>query len=279
MPDLTEKIGLGTVQFGTDYGIANTRGIVPKQEVNAILDLFKSRGGRILDTASAYGTAEEVLGSFDLNDFDVVSKWMPPAEGQSIADLLKESLTKLGLEKLYGYLAHRPLYVLDHPDSWQEVLQLKKQGLVRRIGFSLNRPEELKALEQAGITPDLIQVPYNYFDRRFDTVCLDFKEKGGEVHSRSAFLQGLFFVPSERLDPHFDEVKQILSRLQDDESNLAGELLGFALQNPWADAVIIGVDNVEQLLLNYKSLISVNGLPPFDKSISDSILIPSNWKL
>lgn len=279
MPDLSEKIGLGTVQFGSDYGIANSNGIVPEEDVEAILNFFRARGGRILDTASAYGTAEEVLGKFDLNGFDVVSKWMPPTNKQSISDLLTGSLNKLRIEKFYGYLAHRPYYVLENPERWQEVLQLKKQGLVDKIGFSLNRPEELTALKKAGLTPDLIQVPYNYFDRRFDNVCSKFKEKGGEVHTRSAFLQGLFFVPSEGLNPHFDEVKGILSVLQNNNLNLAGELLGFALQNPWADSVIVGVDNEKQLKMNFELIDSVSGLPVYEKSISDSILIPSNWNL
>lgn len=277
MPDLTEKIGLGTVQFGTDYGISNEHGIVPEEEVAAILDVFKTNGGRIIDTARTYGTAEEVLGKINLNGFKVVSKWLPPVERQSISELLDQTLSKLRLEKLYGYLAHRPNYILENPDCWQEVLDLKKDGVVDKIGFSLNKPEELIALKKAGMSPDLIQVPYNYFDRRFIKVCRDFKQQGGEVHTRSAFLQGLFFVPSEKLTPHFDEVKPFINKLQKNYSNLAGELLGFALRNPWADSVIVGVDNVKQLISNYRSLVYLTGLPLFDKSISDSILMPSNW--
>jgi len=279
MPDLTEKIGLGTVQFGTDYGISNRDGKVSSEQVSNILDVFKTNGGRILDTASAYGSAEEVLGRFELSGFNVVSKWMPPAEGESLQELLDESLAKLKIKNLYGYLAHRPQYVLENPDIWQEVLQMKREGRVKKAGFSLSSPEEFTQLEGIGIIPDLVQVPYNYFDRRFEEVCLDFKRKGGEVHTRSAFLQGLFFIPPEQLSPHFDEVKPFISSLQEAYSNLAGELLGFSLRNAWADSVIVGVENAEQLALNFKSQKTVIGLPPFDKSVSASILNPSNWNL
>jgi len=279
MPDLTRKIGLGTVQFGTDYGISNSGGKVSLEQVSKIIDLFKNHGGRILDTASAYGTSEEVLGRFDLSGFDVVSKCMPPTEGESMQDLLNMSLSKLKIKKLYGYLAHRPQYLLENPDIWQQFLQMKREGRVDNIGVSLNKPEELEALADSGIVPDLIQVPYNYFDRRFEEVCRDFKQKGGEVHTRSAFLQGLFFMPSEQLSSHFNDVKPYISSIQKTYSNLAGELLGFALRNTWADFVIVGVENVQQLALNYKSQLTTEGLPSFDKTISESILNPSNWNL
>ena len=279
MHDLTQKIGLGTVQFGTDYGISNSGGKVSEEQVSNIIKLFKNRGGCILDTASAYGTAEMVLGRFDLNGFNVVSKWMPPAEGENLQDLLNESMSKLKLKKLYGYLAHRPQYVLENPEIWEQILKMKHEGRVEKVGFSLNTPEEFTELADSGILPDLIQVPYNYFDRRFEEICRDFKRRGGEVHTRSAFLQGLFFMPSEQLSPHFNEVKPYITSLQSTYSNLAGELLGFALQNTWADFVIVGVENEEQLAMNYKSQHTTEGLPPFDKSISDSILNPSNWNL
>lgn len=279
MPDLTQKIGLGTVQFGTDYGISNSGGKVSEEQISKIIELFKNRGGCILDTASAYGTAEEVLGRFDLTGFNVVSKWMPPAEEESLQDLLNESLSKLKLKKLYGYLAHRPQYVLENPEIWEQILKMKNEGRVEKAGFSLNRPEEFTALADSGILPDLIQVPYNYFDRRFESICRDFKRRGGEVHTRSVFLQGLFFMPSEQLSPHFNEVKPYINSLQNTFSNLAGELLEFALRSTWADFVIVGVENEQQLAMNYKSQHTTEGLPPFDKSISDSILNPSNWNL
>ena len=220
-----------------------------------------------------------MLGRFDLSGFDVVSKWMPPTEGESMQDLLNMSLSKLNVSKLYGYLAHRPQYLIENPDIWEQILKMKHEGRVEKVGFSLNTPEEFTALADSGILPDLIQVPYNYFDRRFEEICRDFKRRGGEVHTRSAFLQGLFFMPSEQLSPHFNEVKPYITRLQNTYSNLAGELLGFALQNTWADFVIVGVENEEQLAMNYKSQHTTEGLPPFDKSISDSILNPSNWNL
>ena len=47
------KIALGTVQFGIDYGISNNTGKTPFDEVNKILDIAKNYGINTIDTAHA----------------------------------------------------------------------------------------------------------------------------------------------------------------------------------------------------------------------------------
>jgi aryl-alcohol dehydrogenase-like predicted oxidoreductase len=54
------KLGIGTVQFGLDYGISNQNGKV--KDVSEILEFCKESGIDTIDTASAYGDAEERLG-------------------------------------------------------------------------------------------------------------------------------------------------------------------------------------------------------------------------
>ena len=56
------KLVLGTVQFGLDYGVNNQSGQVQQSEVNKILQLAKESGIKKIDTSSAYGTSESVLG-------------------------------------------------------------------------------------------------------------------------------------------------------------------------------------------------------------------------
>ena len=59
--DLLKKFCIGTAQFGSDYGIANQRGKVSAQEIEAILRYAFDNEIRTLDTAYSYGS-EEVLG-------------------------------------------------------------------------------------------------------------------------------------------------------------------------------------------------------------------------
>jgi aryl-alcohol dehydrogenase-like predicted oxidoreductase len=54
-----------------------------------------------------------------------------------------------------------------------------------------------------GFLPDLVQVPYNYLDRRFEADFESLKKAGVEIHTRSVFLQGLFFMAPENIPSHF----------------------------------------------------------------------------
>ena len=47
------KLALGTVQFGLDYGILNTTGQAPLEEVKKVLKLAKEHNIDTLDTASS----------------------------------------------------------------------------------------------------------------------------------------------------------------------------------------------------------------------------------
>ena len=108
------------------------------------------------------------------------------------------------------------------------------------------------------ISFQLIQVPYNIFDQRFGKHFLELKEKGVEIHTRSAFLQGLFFRDTDKLPSHFNFVRnklEVLNRICLDlqvEKNIL--CLGFPLLNPHIDKVVIGVDNLQHLKANIQGL-------------------------
>ena len=56
------KLGLGTAQFGLDYGVSNRNGKTPASEVAAILRAALAHGIEVLDTAPLYGDSEASLG-------------------------------------------------------------------------------------------------------------------------------------------------------------------------------------------------------------------------
>jgi aryl-alcohol dehydrogenase-like predicted oxidoreductase len=98
------EIGLGTVQFGMDYGISNARGKIPTEEVFEILRKAREYGIEILDTASEYGSSEQVIGEFihQTNaEFKIVSKFARANFGS-----IDESLKKLNVKSLYACLVH-----------------------------------------------------------------------------------------------------------------------------------------------------------------------------
>jgi aryl-alcohol dehydrogenase-like predicted oxidoreductase len=274
--NLIRKIGLGSVQFGLDYGISNHSGKTPSSEVTNILRLAQQSGIAVIDTASAYGDAEKVLGQNDISPFKIVSKFMPPTAGQALSGQLDATLHNLKKDSVYGYLAHRPLELAETPALWQELQELKINKKVEKVGFSLNSTDELGTLLELQMIPDIVQVPYNYLDRRFETALKELKSNGCEIHTRSAFLQGLFFSDVSNLSEYFNDVKPLIEDLQQNEKHLSAALLHFVLTKEFIDIVIIGVENVKQLEDNLVHLNEQFNLPPIS-DVSEDILIPSRW--
>jgi aryl-alcohol dehydrogenase-like predicted oxidoreductase len=272
-----QKIGLGTVQFGSHYGISNKSGKTEPEEVTRILNVASKHQIRILDTASAYGDAEKVLGMNDLRQFSVISKFMQPEDADALFLQLQNTLTDLNIENLYGYLAHRPVHLLENLYLWDELEKYREKNIIKKIGFSLNRPEELDNLLKAGIIPELVQLPYNYFDRRFEESIEILKDKNCEIHVRSAFLQGLFFKKREELSLFFDDVKLLIEKLQQNVRHLPASLLAFTMKHPLIDHVIVGVENSGQLVENLSMLEQAEPLPDLNTKLSEKILMPSNW--
>ncbi len=275
---LNNKIGLGTVQFGIPYGVTNSNGQTPADEVTKILQYASANAIDTLDTASAYGNAEETLGQNNLAPFKIVSKFLSAENSAPVLDQFEQTLKNLKVESLYGYLAHRPMALLDNPDEWETLLDLKQQKKVEKIGFSLNAVNELELLLDKGCFPDLIQVPFNYFDNRFANLMQELKSKGCEIHTRSAFLQGLFFADTTRLPVFFDAVKPQIDALKRRfGTHLSGALLKYTLSLPFVDKVVMGVENLEQLKNNITDIDSAPDMSENTNSVSETLLMPSNW--
>lgn len=272
------KIGLGSVQFGLPYGISNTTGQTSDSEVFKILDLALKYDISTIDTAASYGISETIIGKNKGNRFDIVSKFMPSINGISIKAQFENSLDALKINTLYGYLAHRPLELIAHKEDWEVIQQLKAEERISKIGFSLNDPREYDELLAAGIIPDIVQVPFNYFDTRFKEVLIELKEKGCEVHTRSTFLQGLFFMDIAQLPNFFTPFFLELEFLQTTfEKNLSGALIKYVIDQSFIDKVILGIENAAQLENNINGLMSASALKPLTNSFSDELLMPMHW--
>ncbi|MBQ3608569.1 MAG: aldo/keto reductase [Bacteroidaceae bacterium] len=274
------KLILGTVQFGVQYGV-NSAGRPDAAMVYSILEEAYNNNIRILDTSSAYGNAEEILGTTidKENLFKIVSKY--PKCDKSVKECFDQSLKDLKVERLYGYLLHHFSVYQENPTMWKDMLALKYSGKVKKVGFSLYSPSELEIILNDNIEFDIIQIPYNIFDRQFESYFSLLKEKGVEIHVRSTFLQGLFFKERNHLPPKLQPLKPYLEQLdvyaQNQQISIAELALNYNLQNKYIDGVLIGVDNVEQLKTNLSSIIDF----PINLSIpvkEKELLNPVNWK-
>ena len=273
------KLVLGTVQFGCSYGI-NSAGRPDASEVARILDLALESGITTLDTSSAYGDAEQVIGAAGASRFRVVSKY--PAGGGDVADAFRDSLHRLGSDSLYGYLLHHFDVWRAEPQIWDSFRRLRDSGQTERIGFSLYSPDELDMLLEAGVDFDLLQFPRNLLDRRFDPYLHDLHERGVEIHVRSTFLQGLFFKDRdslpEKLKPLRPALEQIDALAYERGLYVSELALAFNVLHPYVDGVLVGVDNCAQLQEDIEDS-QADCWIDFEIEVSDpSLLNPVNWK-
>lgn len=281
------KIALGTVQFGLDYGISNKNGVPNDSELNAIFEVVKKANISILDTANAYGNSEERLGEFSNIEFEIVTKFSKINTEKELLEQLSNSLKKLKVDKIYGYLAHNADILIDNPSFWNVLQKAKKENKIKKIGFSIYNPEQLNKLLELNIIPDLVQLPYSILDRKFEESLSVLKKLGTEIHVRSVFLQGLYFMNPNNLPDNLLSFKAILEELNNicnhNNVSIAATALNFVVSNPNIDKVVIGVENANQLqtnidfISNWKSnddlFSSIKSIKIQDKNL----LNPANW--
>ncbi|NCC20888.1 MAG: aryl-alcohol dehydrogenase [Alphaproteobacteria bacterium] len=291
------KIGLGTVQFGLDYGISNSNGKTPPDEVGAILKLAVEKGVRVIDTARLYGESEDVLGSSlpDNHAFDLVTKTVSlrretisKEDVEAFREGFHVSLEKLEQPQIFGLLAHHADDVLAPGGARLfEVMQdFRSAGLVRKIGASIYDGTQIDfLLDRFDI--DLVQLPLNVFDQRLIAGGhLDkLKARGVEIHVRSAFLQGAVFMRPGALPPKLAGLRPALElfhkAVDDCRLSPAALALSFLLGNPHVDSVVCGVNNIRQFheLCTAAEEGNVADKELFDKfAVNDPKLVnPVNW--
>jgi len=256
---------MGTVQFGVNYGIANLSGKPSYESVVKILERAAASGVTCLDTAAAYGDSEMVIGRA-LRELGLTGKMtvvtktphlnegLKPAEAdKAVQEAVESSLKKLQLEFLPLYLFHKEANSA-YIDS---VRKMKQKGLVKHIGISVNSPEwALKAVRSGNF--EAIQLPTNILDHRYIKagVFKEAKRAGIAVFVRSVYLQGLLFLPENKILPEHNPVIEVRRRLGEiaRESGLTLTALAarFVMSLEGVYCLVMGLETIEQLQDNLK---------------------------
>ncbi|HHQ4780611.1 aldo/keto reductase [Aeromonas veronii] len=243
------RLALGTVQFGLDYGISNHDGQVSDEELDAIIALARQAGIDTLDTAQAYGNAEQRLGQRDITGFTLIDKLAPGLPLSDVKAALNNSLHWLGRKRLDGLLLHRSQDT--SPALFELLTDLQQQGSIGKLGISVYSPEELDTWSAAGYPLELVQLPANLLDQRFlRTGWLDkLVDMGCEIHVRSLFLQGLLLMqPAQRPD-YFQRFATALERFDHWHPSVAplGRALSIMTALPQVSRFVVGVCHAQEL--------------------------------
>jgi len=270
---------LGGVQFGLDYGITNKSGKASPREIANIIKQAITEGISYIDTASAYGDSEKAIGTSLKGGWaervKVITKTPPFSEFSEYTDPLTltyatrssvyNSCVNLSSDKLNVVMLHRAI----HLTAWQgavfnELLNLKKSGLIEALGVSVQNPEELEmALKFSDI--QYIQLPFNILDYRWKSaiqlILSAKKERELVIHARSSLLQGLLQSKEPEIwgkacvnnpGPIIDWLESIRKKCS--KMSISDLCIGYVNSQQWIDAVVVGVENINQLFKNTQSI-------------------------
>ena len=258
---LVSRLGLGTVELGSDYGINEPGNFGRPDEASAIKLLHKAAdtGINIFDTAPAYGCSEEILGKAFANRKSciIATKVNVPPENEDVEKFIRSSLTqsrqKLQRKCLDIVQVHNATSdTFLRSDIFKILLKEKDKGKIRFIGASVYEPENALAAIDSGMI-DVLQIAYNILDQRMDEKVLDKAEsKGIGILSRSVYLKGVLtekakWLP-ERCAPLREAVESIKKKTNlTSWTDLSRFALRFALSNSRVNSVLVGVRSEAEL--------------------------------
>ena len=279
------SIAIGTAQFGLNYGISNLLGRTSFNEAKRIIEYAKLSKINFIDTAREYGNSEEVIGKIISNNnqnyFNIITK---VSKSSDIESDINKSLEMLSMHSVYGVLIHNTnmLFGPEGKSIYRDLVDKKQKGLVKKVGVSVYTPKETKKiLENFDI--DIIQIPSSILDQRFvnsGTIEM-LKEKNIEIHVRSIFLQGLYFM-SPNIPDCFSSIKEKL--MQVDEAAQHFNISKVKLIIEYAksldvDKIVVGVNNLNQLIEIHKEYNSEKIDINFNSfSLDNKLVDPRFWE-
>lgn len=227
------RLAIGTANWGKEYNGVK----VSEDDQKRILDYCQCSGIDMIDTAEAYGWDWTKVSSY----FNIIVKTNAPIGAAKT-------------ENVYCIISHK------EPHGWYITTPPTKRGASLYSPNQLNEvcweeridPPWHVGFGDTRINPvDILQIPYNIYDRRFVSHFEMMRKKGVEIHVRSVFLRGKLL---EKFKPW--------------------ECIAFCLMNPYVDRVIIGVDSYEQLQDDLRPFHRMNSAEIHDENILD----PRKWE-
>lgn len=244
-------LGLGTVKWGRNQQVKYPAFELPDDAtLHELLDVAEAHGLNLLDTAPAYGIAEERVGKILAErreaSFIVMTKTGEEfADGQSHHDFTKQhteasvhrSLRRLHAHTLDLVMVHcsaDDVAVLENTPVLETLSALRDQGLLRAIGVStMTVAGGLRAVELV----DAVMVPYSIgYPAHLPVI-----EKAHALSKTILIKRALYSGPAQA------------SRLS------LQELLPPILQTPGVTAVIAGTITPAHLLENLRAAFTPHG--------------------
>jgi len=283
-------LALGTANFGSNYGINNSVGILTDSQVEEMLQLSAILGIDKLDTASGYGRAEELIGNYWPTNLsvNVMTKLSSAncADSETFFDTVKNSLALSKQGSLWAVLLHDSSILLNDGSKnlIHDLRQLLDSGATKHIGISAYTEKEIIQAKEIIPEMDFFQISNNICDQRLHSSSAFQKmfDNGDIFFVRSIFLQGLLLMNPNNLPSRMNAAKFILEQFREfcisNEVSLIDACLGYAKSIPWASGIVVGAESVNQIKEINDSIQSTINVD-YSKAprLSDWFLDPRNW--
>jgi len=277
-------IGVGTWQFGGEWGVSFSEG-----DVDGILGAALDEGINLIDTAECYGDhlAERLVGARlhrEREKWIVATKfghhfhghmdrtrhWQP----RDAREQLTASLAALRTDYVDLLQFHSPTdEEYFNEELWGELQRLREEGLVRSIGLSVSRNDnysQVEAMPRAGC--EALQIVYNRADRAPEEQILPFAGEHrigvlARVPLASGFLTGKYDgttrfpdndwrgqISEEKRTAILDTVAEVQRSELPPDTSLAEWALVWPLRHGAVTAVIPGCKSVDQMRSNARAV-------------------------
>ena len=267
------KIGIGSAQFGLNYGISNQVGKTSSNELANILSVAEAHEINILDTSPAYGDAEEVLGNQKrIGNFQCITKTLPiqssvikPDDVNYVRERFMKSLINLNRDQIDGLIIHstKDIHKQGSEYIFEMLTALKEEKLVKKIGVSVYHENDINhAMKLCDV--DIVQLPISIFDQSFlrSGMLHKLASSNIEIHARSVFLQGAIFLDPSDLPEHLVPLAPYLIKLYqmalENGLSVMQLALNFVQKIGLIDVCVVGINTAKHLSELIKQLSSVN---------------------
>ncbi len=294
---LASRITIGCWSFGGgDYW-----GDQSQKDVDNIVNYALDHGINTFDTAEAYneGESERSLG-LALNKRRkeaIIMTKIKPSNCKNVRKYCINSLQRLRTDYLDVYMLHWPInelslkhftkdsVILNTPptieEAYHEIDKLKKEGLVRSVGFSNFGCLQMAEVINLGINPDINEITYNIVSRAIEKEIVSFCNKFrisivGSMGLQQGLLTGKYRNPEnvpkyQAHSRHFSNIRgqgisrhgeqgvekeifELIFELQSISKELGVSLsqlsIKWILKKPFIASTIVGVRNIQQLKHN-----------------------------
>jgi len=265
------KLGFGLMR------LPQKDGRIDLPQTCEMVDMFLARGFKYFDTAYGYGDgASEIAMRQALIDrhpresFYVATK-LPAWAGAKTAEEAKQmfytSLERTGAGYFDFYLLHNlgeaRTHYFDDYDIWNFLAERKKEGLIKRLGFSFHdKAEVLDQILTAHPEMEFVQLQINYMDWENPAIesrkCWEVARKHGKpVVIMEPVKGGNLANPPEQIKSLFGD------------ASAASWAIRFAASLEGVLTVLSGMSNVEQMADNLATMENFKPMDEKDLAVID----------